>query len=147
MGVIPPIGSESTRGAAVRTLRSMKAGSECCLRDFQKGVNQSSTQRGSIPKEAYVPTESVVRDRQFPQRQTFRPRRCPIGYERPSQAAIDHDGDRLEPIEFKSLLRPKVSVTEIAVNKASSPARAVQSNEGLRGQGNMRIADRCRCGG
>ena len=44
------------------------------LSDFQKRANQPGTQRRSGPKDAYLPGEPVVAERQFPQRQTFRPR-------------------------------------------------------------------------
>ena len=144
--VIQNVGSATTSGAAAPALRSREAGSEYCLRDLQKGIHQPGTQRSSGPKEAYVPGEPVAGNGQFPQRQTFRPRRRPIGHERYPQASIDHDRDRFKPIKFKSLLGPNAGVTEIAVNKAPRPACAVQSNEGLRGQGNIGIADRCRRG-
>src|SRR5262245_2192366 len=130
------------RGAAAFTLRAVRAGGECCLRDLQKSLHEPGTQRSSGPKEAYVTGELVAGNGQFPQRQAFWPRRRPIVHERYPQAPINHDGDCFRPIKLKSFLGSNARVTEIAVNEAPTPARAVQPNERLRCQGDMRITNR-----
>src|SRR5262249_25498433 len=95
------------------------------------------------PHEVDIPREGGVGDRQFPERQAFRPWRRPVRHERHPQTPINHGCDRLKRFEFEPFTWPNAGSAQIAVDELSPPGLAVVSDEWLRCQDDVWIAHGC----